>query len=56
MVEKRVKGLQEQHIDKTQGRWSQRREVGMAGVGEEVEGKGRKLFLNNNKVQKYYKK
>ena len=30
----------------TRGRWKQGREVGRAGV---VEGKGRKLYLNNNK-------
>ena len=41
------------HMDKTKGRWNQGREVGMAGVGGRR--KGRKLYLNNNTIQKYSK-
>ena len=39
------------HMDKNKGGWKQGREVRIAGVG--VGGKGRKLYLNNNKIQKY---
>ena len=41
------------HMDKTKEGWNQGREVGIAGVGGEVGGKGRKLYLNNNK--KFFK-
>ena len=36
-------------MDKTKEGWNQGREVGIAGVGGDVGGKGRKLYLNNNK-------
>ena len=42
-------------MDKNKGGWIQGREVGIAGVVEGVGGKGRKLYLNNNKIQKYLK-
>ena len=35
------------HMDKTKWEWNQGRQVGMAGVGAERLGKGRKLHLNN---------
>ena len=37
------------HMDKTRGWWKQGREVGMARVA----GKGRKLYLKNNNIEKY---
>ena len=41
-----------QTMDKNKGEW-QGREVGMARVRGGGGGKGRKLYLNNNKIQKY---
>ena len=40
------------HMDKTKWGWNQGREVGMAGIGEEVGRKDRQLYLNNNKIFK----
>ena len=40
-------------MDKNKGMWKQGREVGMAGVVGRGAGKGRELYLNNNKIQKY---
>ena len=37
------------HMDKTREEWNEGREVGMAGAGGEVWGKGRQLYLNHNK-------
>ena len=40
------------HMHKIKERWNQGREVGMAGVGGIMRGKGRQLYLNNNKIKK----
>ena len=48
-----MKGFQEQHMDKNKGWGGNGREVGMAEVVRRGGGKGRKLYLNNNKIQKY---
>ena len=40
------------HMDKTKWGWNQGRQVGMAGVGAERLGKGRKLHLNNKVFKK----
>ena len=50
---KSVKGLQQQllgHMDKTKGGWNQGRDRGWLGLRAEMGGKGRKLYLNNNKI------
>ena len=39
----------------TRWRWKQGKEVGRAGVAGRGEGKGRKLYLNNNKKKSMYK-
>ena len=39
------------HMDKNKGEWKQGRDVGMLGWWGVVGGKGRKLYLNNNKIQ-----
>ena len=39
-------------MDKTNEEWNQGREVGMAGVGREVQGKRRQPYFNNNKNKK----
>ena len=44
------------HVDKTKGGQDQGWEVGMAGVGEVVGGKWRRLNLNNKKLKKHTQK